>query len=98
MAFFTLFINATLSLYRSKLNPATAIQPHHYPLQPNFPPQHFGGYLSPAPTPAWGRSSAPWKLEGPNLPAVVEQEEGVTENSVIDTPSKPSGLRRRLDI
>jgi len=62
LAFLTVFINALLSLYRSRHHPVPPA-PHHqpsYPIPPAtpFPREHFGGYLSPAPTPTWVRP--PW--------------------------------------
>lgn len=62
LSFLTLFINTLLSLYRSKHHPAPA-PPHHQPSFPippvtPYPAHQFGGYLSPAPTPSWGRT---WK-------------------------------------
>ena len=63
LAFLTLFINALLSLYRAKHQPSLVAPPAHppYPAVPAtpFPQHHFGGYLSPAPTPAWGRTWTP---------------------------------------
>lgn len=64
LSFLTVFINALLTLYRSRRHPVSAAQPlHHqtsYPIPPvtPFAPGHFGGYLSPAPTPGWVRP--PW--------------------------------------
>ncbi|KAJ7151632.1 Di-sulfide bridge nucleocytoplasmic transport domain-containing protein [Mycena filopes] len=66
LSFLTLFINTLLSLYRSRHQPQAPLAPpgaHHgqFPMAPvgyNNPPHHFGGYLSPAPTPSWGRQGA----------------------------------------
>ncbi|KAK7468461.1 hypothetical protein VKT23_002972 [Stygiomarasmius scandens] len=61
LSFLTVFINALLSLYRSRHKPSTEVQaPTHFPGPHTIPyPSHqFGGFLSPAPTPSWGRS---WK-------------------------------------
>ncbi|KAJ7785666.1 Di-sulfide bridge nucleocytoplasmic transport domain-containing protein [Mycena metata] len=68
LSFLTLFINALLSLYRSRHQPQAPLAPpgaHHgqFPIppvgyHPATVPHHFGGYLSPAPTPSWGRSGA----------------------------------------
>ncbi|KAJ7480064.1 Di-sulfide bridge nucleocytoplasmic transport domain-containing protein [Mycena galericulata] len=68
LSFLTLFINALLSLYRSRHQPQTPVVPpgvHHgqFPITPAaYHPadaaHHFGGYLSPAPTPSWGRTGA----------------------------------------
>jgi hypothetical protein len=61
MSFLTVFINTLLSLYRSRHQPPPpAVGSHGHQQPPSFPvtpvPHHFGGYLSPAPTPSWGRS------------------------------------------
>jgi len=64
LSFLTVFINTLLSLYRSRHHVVSAPPPlHHqpsYPVPPvtAFPPEHFGGYLSPATTPIWARP--PW--------------------------------------
>ncbi|KAJ6497996.1 Di-sulfide bridge nucleocytoplasmic transport domain-containing protein [Mycena vitilis] len=67
LSFLTLFINTLLSLYRSRHQPQAPPAPpgvHHapFPIAPvGYHPanaHHFGGYLSPAPTPSWGRSGA----------------------------------------
>ncbi|KAJ7102511.1 Di-sulfide bridge nucleocytoplasmic transport domain-containing protein [Mycena belliarum] len=68
LAFLTLFINALLSLYRARhlhlhqpQAPAAAAGAHagQFPMgAAAFPAHHFGGYLSPAPTPSWGRAGA----------------------------------------
>ncbi|KDR84743.1 hypothetical protein GALMADRAFT_217803 [Galerina marginata CBS 339.88] len=71
LAFLTVFINTLLSLYRAKHQPiAEAV--HHpaqsFPIAPAptpFPPPHFGGYLSPAPTPSWGRYRSEQDLQSP---------------------------------
>lgn len=60
LAFLTAFINALLSLYRSKINPATHAQPVHHPIQtfpiapPNTPYANHHHYLSPPPE--WSKS------------------------------------------
>ncbi len=56
LSFLTVFINALLSLYRARLIHPSAppAQPPHYPIDMH----PYGGYLSPAPTPAWGKA---WK-------------------------------------
>lgn len=60
LAFLTAFINALLSLYRSKINPATHVQPVHHPIQtfpiapPNTPYANHHRYLSPPPE--WSKS------------------------------------------
>ncbi|KAJ7171755.1 Di-sulfide bridge nucleocytoplasmic transport domain-containing protein [Mycena crocata] len=69
LSFLTLFINALLSLYRSRHQPQAPPAPpgvHHgqFPIGPaayhpaDAVQHHFGGYLSPAPTPSWGRAGA----------------------------------------
>ncbi|KAF7986184.1 hypothetical protein HWV62_38590 [Athelia sp. TMB] len=60
LSFLTVFINTLLSLYRARIHhpaPAPVHPPPVFALPPStpFPREHFGGYLSPAPTPAWGR-------------------------------------------
>ncbi|KAJ6519241.1 Di-sulfide bridge nucleocytoplasmic transport domain-containing protein [Mycena sanguinolenta] len=77
LSFLTLFINALLSLYRSRHQPqAPPTAPHQHPQYPippvvayhpaNIPNNHFGGYLSPAPTPSWGRGGGrSWTQEDP---------------------------------
>ncbi|KAF8213761.1 Di-sulfide bridge nucleocytoplasmic transport domain-containing protein [Mycena galopus ATCC 62051] len=86
LSFLTLFINALLSLYRSRHQPqappAPPQQQHgQFPIalgyHPANMPNHFGGYLSPAPTPSWGRSGRSW---------TAAQEE-------MESPTR----RRRLD-
>ncbi|KAF6765928.1 nuclear membrane protein [Ephemerocybe angulata] len=60
LGFLTVFINALLSLYRSKYQPIPApLQPSNsFPILPasSYPPHHFGGYMSPAPS-DWRRMS-----------------------------------------
>ncbi|KAF8887710.1 Di-sulfide bridge nucleocytoplasmic transport domain-containing protein [Infundibulicybe gibba] len=61
LSFLTVFINALLSLYRSRHHPITApppLHPQHFPIAPTapYPGNQFGGFLSPAPTPSWGRT------------------------------------------
>ncbi|KAF5361679.1 hypothetical protein D9758_007380 [Tetrapyrgos nigripes] len=65
LSFLTVFINALLSLYRSRHRPSAEVPqvPSHFPGS-NPAPHHFGGYLSPAPTPSWGRS---WKGYGDDI-------------------------------
>ncbi|THU87759.1 hypothetical protein K435DRAFT_969766 [Dendrothele bispora CBS 962.96] len=63
LSFLTVFINALLSLYRSRHKPSSTegqSVPQHFPglSTAPHPSHHFGGYLSPAPTPSWGRT---WK-------------------------------------
>ncbi|KAK7064768.1 nuclear membrane protein [Favolaschia claudopus] len=67
LSFLTLFINTLLSLYRSRhqpqIPPAPPVAQHgQFPMTPAYHPanlpDHFGGYLSPAPTPSWGRTGA----------------------------------------
>lgn len=70
LGFLTVFINALLSLYRSKYQPiaAPAHQPTTFPIHPGtpYPAHHFGGYLSPAPTPNWSRyNRQPEDMESP---------------------------------
>ncbi|KAJ2914880.1 hypothetical protein MD484_g5540, partial [Candolleomyces efflorescens] len=70
LGFLTVFINALLSLYRSKYQPiaAPAHQPTSFPIHPGtpYPAHHFGGYLSPAPTPNWSRyNRQPEEMESP---------------------------------
>ncbi|KAF8168350.1 Di-sulfide bridge nucleocytoplasmic transport domain-containing protein [Crassisporium funariophilum] len=70
LAFLTVFINTLLSLYRAKHQPIPEAQSHRAPAFPiapatPFPPHHFGGYLSPAPTPTWGRYRSEQDLESP---------------------------------
>ncbi|KAJ7139497.1 Di-sulfide bridge nucleocytoplasmic transport domain-containing protein [Mycena epipterygia] len=66
LSFLTLFINTLLSLYRSRHQPQAPPAPpgaHHgqFPIaHPAHPAHHFGGYLSPAPTPSWGRGARSW--------------------------------------
>lgn len=70
LSFLTVFINSLLSLFRSRQHhpiPGVAIQQHPLQPQPSFPgptpyPPHFGGYLSPAPTPSWGRTGSRSRL------------------------------------
>ncbi|KAJ7451144.1 Di-sulfide bridge nucleocytoplasmic transport domain-containing protein [Mycena latifolia] len=84
LSFLTLFINALLSLYRSRHQPQAppappGAHPGQFPMGPTaYPAHHFGGYLSPAPTPSWGRpgGARSW----------TAQEE-------VETPTR----RRRLD-
>jgi len=78
LSFFTLFINALLSLYRAKHQPSHTTPVHPpYPVIPAtpFPSQHFGGYLSPAPTPSWGRTWTPSHQE-PKTPTRRRRLEG----------------------
>ncbi|KAJ6573926.1 Di-sulfide bridge nucleocytoplasmic transport domain-containing protein [Mycena vulgaris] len=71
LTFLTLFINTLLSLYRSRHQPQAPPAPsgaHHgqFPMSPAaYPAHHFGGYLSPAPTPSWGRtgSGRSWRAQ-----------------------------------
>ncbi|KAJ7239002.1 Di-sulfide bridge nucleocytoplasmic transport domain-containing protein [Mycena haematopus] len=83
LSFLTLFINALLSLYRSRHQPQALPapphqHPHQFPMSPVVPyNNHFGGYLSPAPTPSWGRGGRSW---------TAAQED-------METPTR----RRRLD-
>jgi hypothetical protein len=63
LSFLTVFINTLLSLYRSRHSPPSFAQQLHQPSFPVAPAtphlsHSFGGYLSPAPTPSWGRSRA----------------------------------------
>ncbi|KAK0198105.1 Di-sulfide bridge nucleocytoplasmic transport domain-containing protein [Armillaria mellea] len=81
LSFLTVFINALLSLYRSRHHSPPHAPPTHntqYPIHPStpYPPHQFGGYLSPAPTPAWSRS---WK--------------GIDHDEDMQTPTR----RRRLE-
>ena len=71
LAFLTVFINALLSLYRARINPATHPAPPHAPLPP-FPPvaypAHAPRYLSPAPD--WGKAAwAPAEDDVPGTPS-----------------------------
>ncbi|TFK76637.1 hypothetical protein BDN72DRAFT_782954, partial [Pluteus cervinus] len=83
LSFLTIFINGLLSLYRTRSHsiPAAApIQPPPVfpvaPATPYHPPQshHFGGYLSPAPTPSWGRTRM--QSEDPQTPTRRRRIEG----------------------
>ncbi|CAA7264680.1 unnamed protein product [Cyclocybe aegerita] len=70
LAFLTVFINTLLSLYRSKHQPIAEAPPHpnppSFPIAPATPfPHHYAGYLSPAPTPGWGRYRSERDLESP---------------------------------
>jgi len=59
LSFLTVFINTLLSLYRSRHPPSVAqLHEPSFPVAPAtlHPSHHFGGYLSPAPTPTWDRS------------------------------------------
>ncbi|KAK0506440.1 Di-sulfide bridge nucleocytoplasmic transport domain-containing protein [Armillaria luteobubalina] len=81
LSFLTVFINALLSLYRSRHHSPPHAPPTHntqYPIHPStpYPPHQFGGYLSPVPTPAWSRS---WK--------------GIDHDEDMQTPTR----RRRLE-
>ncbi|KAJ7789466.1 Di-sulfide bridge nucleocytoplasmic transport domain-containing protein [Mycena olivaceomarginata] len=87
LSFLTLFINALLSLYRSRHQPqAPPAPPGAHPQFPIAPvayhpanlPNHFGGYLSPAPTPSWGRGN---------------RSNSWTAQDEMETPTR----RRRLD-
>jgi hypothetical protein len=87
LSFLTLFINALLSLYRSRHQPqAPPAPPGAHPQFPIAPvayhpanlPNHFGGYLSPAPTPSWGRGN---------------RSNSWTAQDGMETPTR----RRRLD-
>ncbi|KAF9529470.1 nuclear membrane protein [Crepidotus variabilis] len=68
LAFLTVFINTLLSLYRSKHQPIPDPPRHgtpHFPIAPATPfPQNMG-YLSPAPTPSWGRHRSEQDMESP---------------------------------
>ncbi|KAG6891005.1 hypothetical protein C0992_011282 [Termitomyces sp. T32_za158] len=70
LAFLTVFINSLLSLFRARQQPTASTAPHQ-PLQaqPSLSyPAHFGpgpGYLTPAPTPSWGRVSSRSKVKLP---------------------------------
>ncbi|KAJ6626973.1 Di-sulfide bridge nucleocytoplasmic transport domain-containing protein [Mycena sp. CBHHK59/15] len=55
LSFLTVFINTLLSLYRARHQPRP-VEPQQFPTA-YHPAHHFGGYLSPAPTPSWGRSA-----------------------------------------
>ncbi|KAF9457462.1 Di-sulfide bridge nucleocytoplasmic transport domain-containing protein [Collybia nuda] len=72
LSFLTVFINSLLSLYRTKHHPipATAAPTQHqpFPAATPYPPHQFGGYLSPAPTPSWGRSRSRLVDEDPQTP------------------------------
>lgn len=72
LSFLTIFINSLLSLYRTRHHPipATAAPTEHQPFSSAIPyPSHqFGGYLSPAPTPSWGRSRSRIVDEDPQTP------------------------------
>ncbi|KAI0726012.1 Di-sulfide bridge nucleocytoplasmic transport domain-containing protein [Fomitopsis betulina] len=65
LAFLTVFINALLSLYRARVNPAThAPPPPAFPLAPSgYTPR----YLSPAPD--WGKAWAPAEDSVPGTPS-----------------------------
>lgn len=69
LAFLTVFINTLLSLYRARHQPTPAVPsqpPPSFPIPATpFPAHHFGGYLSPAPTPNWGRYKSGQDLESP---------------------------------
>lgn len=61
LSFLTIFINTLLSLYRARHHSIPAAPPSHpqpqFPIAPApYPPHDYGGYLSPAPTPSWGRT------------------------------------------
>ncbi|KZP15210.1 hypothetical protein FIBSPDRAFT_726197 [Athelia psychrophila] len=77
LSFLTVFINTLLSLYRSRHHPAPPPMLHQpsYPIPPStpFPREHFGGYLSPAPTPGWVRP--PWAGAG-------------GDDQLLETPSR----------
>ncbi|KAG6919485.1 hypothetical protein DXG01_005744 [Tephrocybe rancida] len=87
LSFLTVFINSLLSLFRARQHPAAPPAPSH-PLQaqPTLPyPQHFGpgsGFLTPAPTPSWGRTGSRSRV---TLPA---EDEG------LQTPTR---RRRRIE-
>lgn len=57
LSFLTVFINSLLSLYRARYHPIPIepTQQQPFPTATSYPPHHFGGFLSPAPTPSWGR-------------------------------------------
>ncbi|TEB34937.1 hypothetical protein FA13DRAFT_1753353 [Coprinellus micaceus] len=59
LGFLTVFINALLSLYRSKYQPIAApLQPStSYPMLPSgpYPSHHLGSFMSPAPVGSWSR-------------------------------------------
>ncbi|GLB36613.1 putative di-sulfide bridge nucleocytoplasmic transport domain containing protein [Lyophyllum shimeji] len=67
LSFLTVFINSLLSLFRARQHhPIPGAAPPLQP-QPSFSgptpyPPHFGGYLSPAPTPSWGRTGSRSRL------------------------------------
>ncbi|KAF5377233.1 hypothetical protein D9615_006430 [Tricholomella constricta] len=67
LSFLTVFINSLLSLFRARQHhPAPSAPTQPIPLQPqqSFPgaPTFSGGYLSPAPTPSWGRTASRSRL------------------------------------
>lgn len=68
LTFLTVFVNALLSLYRSKHQPIADPPRHatpHFPIAPATPfPQNMG-YLTPAPTPSWGRYRSEQDMESP---------------------------------
>ena len=72
LAFLTVFINALLSLYRARINPATHAPPHApipaFPLAPPVGyPAHAPRYLSPAPD--WGKGWVPAEDDVPGTPS-----------------------------
>ncbi|KIK70332.1 hypothetical protein GYMLUDRAFT_32336 [Collybiopsis luxurians FD-317 M1] len=81
LSFLTVFINALISLYRSRHRPSSEVHqsqpPPHFPVINRAPydSHQFGGYLSPAPTPNWSRQ---W-------------------NGSDDIDQTPSARRRRLE-
>ncbi|KAG6841534.1 hypothetical protein C0991_009899 [Blastosporella zonata] len=87
LSFLTVFINSLLSLFRARQQPAAPPPPVH-PLQAQLTlpyPPHFGpgaGYLSPAPTPSWGRTGSRSRV------ALPPDDEG------LQTPTR---RRRRIE-
>ncbi|KAI0935666.1 hypothetical protein AcV5_004021 [Taiwanofungus camphoratus] len=78
LAFLTIFINALLSLYRSRNNPATPAHPiHHssaipsFPVAPLTPYPHAHNYLPPPPE--WSKS---WTDESAQTPSRRRRLEG----------------------
>ncbi|KAG6831628.1 hypothetical protein H0H92_008705 [Tricholoma furcatifolium] len=89
LSFLTVFINSLLSLFRARQHAPAAPAPSH-PLQaqPTLPyAPHFGpgsGFLTPAPTPSWGRTGPRAKSLG-MLPG---------EDEDMQTPTR---RRRRIE-